>query len=317
MTVLLVLAAIVPPLLILWYFHVSDRYPEPSRVIWKSFLLGAATVVPVMLLETIVNAANGLSGPWAKGSFEAFMVAALPEELAKFWVLSRYCRRRAEFDEPMDGLVYGSAVALGFASVENVFYVLAHEGGVKVALLRALTAVPSHGAMGAIMGYFIALSCYLPRRRIGFLLLALAVPTLLHGLYDATLMIGQYLPHGDAMVGPLFLTFLALVATEFYLVAVLLKEFKRLQQSVVEGEPPVWCEGLRGANQRLRGWLSLLTGGFALGLSAIVTSPSKAAWVNASYPILRLLAVVLAIVLLVQGWRIVRRRQSDRGDAEA
>ena len=57
-----------------------------------------------------------------------------------------------EFDEPMDGVVYGVAVALGFATLENFLFVT--RLGLGVAWLRALFAVPAHALFGATMGYY-------------------------------------------------------------------------------------------------------------------------------------------------------------------
>src|SRR6266545_1645575 len=116
MEVILLLLSVAPPLLILWYFQASDRYPEPPRVIWTSFLLGMLSCAPVAVVGTVVGLfASGIHAVWAKGSFDAFFAAALPEEFAKFLVLYLYCARRTEFDEPMDGLVYGMMVLVADA----------------------------------------------------------------------------------------------------------------------------------------------------------------------------------------------------------
>ena len=63
-----------------------------------------------------------------------------------------------DFNERMDGLVYGICVSLGFATLENIDYVYwqniqdftSHE----IAILRSFSAIPAHGAFGLIMGYF-------------------------------------------------------------------------------------------------------------------------------------------------------------------
>jgi RsiW-degrading membrane proteinase PrsW (M82 family) len=89
----------------------------------------------------------------------AFLSAAVPEEFFKWLIVVLYCARHKEFDEPMDGLVYGAVASLGFATFENVVYVWVSEvstqAGLQVALARGLTAVPMHASLGAIMGYFV------------------------------------------------------------------------------------------------------------------------------------------------------------------
>ena len=155
------LSAIVPSLLLIWYFHSRDVYPEPPRVIWATFGLGVLTVIPILMVALPVAKLLGeFENPYVHGLNEAFFTAAIPEELFKFLVVALYCARHKEFDEPMDGIVYGAVASLGFATFENVLYVA--QGGAGVAILRALSAVPGHACMGAIMGYFAGLRYWWP-----------------------------------------------------------------------------------------------------------------------------------------------------------
>jgi hypothetical protein len=94
--------------------------------------------------------------------------------------------RHKEFDEPMDGVVYGAIASLGFATLENTLYVT--QGGVGQAVLRALSAVPGHACMGAIMGYYVGQAKFTPAKRTSLLAKAYFIPMLLHGAYDAPLM---------------------------------------------------------------------------------------------------------------------------------
>ena len=55
--------------------------------------------------------------------YSSFLTAAWVEELLKFLVLYFIVLRRSEFNEPMDGIVYGVTVSLGFATYENYSYV--------------------------------------------------------------------------------------------------------------------------------------------------------------------------------------------------
>lgn len=193
MTLPLITMALTPALLVMWFFQLRDKYVEPIRLIWATFFLGALCVIPSLLVEGALDGLWGrVDNPWVAGYVAAFFGVALPEELAKYAVLLFFCRRLAAFDEPMDGLVYGAAVGAGFAAVENVFYVA--YGGTEVAVLRAVTAVPSHVLDGAIMGYFIGLARFVPARRARFLTQALVVPWILHGFYDWFIAVDRYLP---------------------------------------------------------------------------------------------------------------------------
>jgi RsiW-degrading membrane proteinase PrsW (M82 family) len=116
----------------------------------------------------------------------AFFVVGLGEELLKYLVLVLYAFRKPSFNEPFDGIVYGVMIGLGFAALENIFYVM--EGGIGVAVLRMFTAVPMHAAFGVIMGYYVGLSkFYRGSARMETSVMGLLFAVLLHGLYDFVL----------------------------------------------------------------------------------------------------------------------------------
>jgi RsiW-degrading membrane proteinase PrsW (M82 family) len=187
MTTLNLILALLPCLLLLWWFHARDKRPEPHHVIWVTFFLGIGTVIPVVLTAVPVLWLVGeIESDYLSGIWQAFMIAAIPEEFFKFLVLLLYCTRHRAFDEPMDGLVYGAVASLGFATFENVLYVF--EGGIVAALMRAVTAVPGHACLGAIMGYYVGQARF---HRVGKrynYFMALLVPIVLHGLYDFPLL---------------------------------------------------------------------------------------------------------------------------------
>jgi RsiW-degrading membrane proteinase PrsW (M82 family) len=95
----------------------------------------------------------------------------------------------------MDGIVYAVCVSLGFAGLENILYVALDENWASVAITRAIFAVPGHFCFGVMMGYFYSLAKFEPQHRIRYSALALIVPIVAHGVYDAILMIMQvYIP---------------------------------------------------------------------------------------------------------------------------
>ncbi|MBL4686097.1 MAG: PrsW family intramembrane metalloprotease [Nannocystaceae bacterium] len=181
----------VPALLAMAYFDWLDaKRPEPRRTLRIVALAGGFMAVPVLgfgyLLEAVVgNAAPG-EGTYAAAAYTSLVVAAIPEEACKLAVVLLLVWRRPEFDERMDGIVYGARAGLGFALVENVIYLLLmpHNLQEYFALFvgRAVLAVPGHATWGGIMGYYAA------RRRfdgrgpglLGGYLFAVA----LHGIYD-------------------------------------------------------------------------------------------------------------------------------------
>lgn len=176
-------SAIAPSLLLVWYFQKRDLYPEPPRVLWATFFLGVLVIFPVVALELAMDAyLKEVPGLLTRAAWSAFWGVALPEELFKFGVLFFYCYRHPAFDEPMDGIVYGAVASLGFATLENVLYVV--QGGAGVAIMRALTSVPSHACEGAIMGYFVGRARFASGRKVFLIAKGLLAAVVLHGVYD-------------------------------------------------------------------------------------------------------------------------------------
>jgi RsiW-degrading membrane proteinase PrsW (M82 family) len=180
----------------MWYFDRHDAArPEPRGLRRKVAIFGGLSVIPVLLLVLATGALAGNAAP-AEGTYEAafysaFVQAAAPEELCKIAVVYWVVWRRPEFDERMDGIVYAARAGLGFALVENVFYLLGQvdmTGLIVTWILRALLAVPGHALWTAMMGYYAA------RRRFDGtgpgLLGGYVLAVFLHGSYDVALFLG-------------------------------------------------------------------------------------------------------------------------------
>jgi RsiW-degrading membrane proteinase PrsW (M82 family) len=124
----------------------------------------------------------------AEAAYQAFIVAGFTEELFKFLALYLLVWRSPSFNEKFDGIVYAVFVSLGFAAVENVMYVM--DGGYQTAIVRAITAVPAHALFGITMGYYFGIAHMYSELRSSYLIKALLMPILLHGIYDFILMVG-------------------------------------------------------------------------------------------------------------------------------
>ncbi len=183
----LVLSAVVPSFLFIWYFYATDKHREPLSILLATFGFGILTVFPVLLVaDPIQKIVSQWTDPFIRGAGEAFLTAGLPEEFFKYVVVLCFAMRRKAFDEPMDGVVYGVVASLGFATFENILYVSG--GGINLAILRAVTAVPGHACFGAIMGYFIGQYKFSQASRPHLLFAAYFAPATLHSLYDFPLL---------------------------------------------------------------------------------------------------------------------------------
>ncbi len=189
-----ILSAVLPSIILIWYFRRQDRFPEPIGIMMMTFFLGVLSVIPILVIALSFQSWGTALFPGMASSalglaaFTAFVLAAIPEETLKYAVLTGYSAKRSAFEEPMDGLVYGVCASLGFATLENILYV-GLTGNINVAILRSVTAVPCHACLGAIMGYYVGMGKFADRATLAsWRRKAWLIPVLLHGLYDLPLM---------------------------------------------------------------------------------------------------------------------------------
>lgn len=183
----LVFLALAPVLIIAFYIYFRDKYEkEPIGILLKSLLIGVLITIPIIFIESwLVLFGSGL-GKLASAGYNAFAVAGFTEEVFKYLAFFFLIWRNRNFNEKFDGIVYAVFISLGFAAVENIFYVIEH--GYKIGLARAITAVPAHALFGIVMGYRFGLAKFFPAERKRQLILAFLIPFLLHGFYDFFLM---------------------------------------------------------------------------------------------------------------------------------
>ena len=175
--------ALAPALFLLWLFWRRDKWQrEPRLLVLRLFGLGALAAAPVYFLEA------WMPGP-ATPVFDNFVRVGLVEELGKFLPFWLFAYRHREFDEPMDGIVYAVAAALGFAAVENALY--ASFAGGTVLVYRTFTSTLAHVGFSGLVGYACGRAKFMPRG--GFLLgaRALLAAVALHGAYNLLLQIGS------------------------------------------------------------------------------------------------------------------------------
>lgn len=194
--------ALAPGVFWLWYFFRLDRLePEPLHLVRTSFLFGMAAVVPAALVEIPFSRIS----PFAT----VVLVAPLVEELCKYLVVRFGIYRNTEFDEPMDGVIYAVATALGFASLENVFYLFSEYGKgagpfAAVTVTRALLSVPGHALWAGMWGF--ALGCAKfsePRFGRSLVIRGLILAIGLHALFNLLCLSGPIWPLGMVVLVPI------------------------------------------------------------------------------------------------------------------
>lgn len=185
----LLLISLAPVFIIGLYIYLRDKFErEPFRLLLKALFTGILIILPIVFIENYLISFSDQFEGLSKAAYHAFVVASLPEEGLKYFSFIMIFWGNIDFNEKFDGIVYAVFISMGFAAIENVFYVF--QGGIHIGILRALTAVPAHALFGTLMGYYFGLARFYPHMKLKYLILAFIIPFLWHGLYDF-LLLGQ------------------------------------------------------------------------------------------------------------------------------
>ena len=191
-SILLLIASILPIYILGKSIYSADKEKESLKLLIKLLISGVLSCI----LVVIISMQLGEFLPLFFKSTEnmnileliiySFICIALIEELCKILMVYITAYHNKEFNYTFDMIVYGVFTALGFAFFENILYVIS--GGLTTAIARAFTAIPAHASNGVFMGIFLSKAkCYevIDRKKCNkYKLMAVLVPTLIHGFYD-------------------------------------------------------------------------------------------------------------------------------------
>lgn len=186
----LIVPVVMPALFWAWYHYYKDRHlPEPIGHLLLAFLLGGVAFWLGKLMYQGLEVfglrydAFLLAETNRVGLFWYAVLAIGPiEELAKMLPFLFAVRYFPEFDEPIDGIIYASFIALGFAALENILYFQFITSG--EALARGFAGPVVHIVFASVWGYYIGRACLESRRIVLTIVVALGATAVLHGLYD-------------------------------------------------------------------------------------------------------------------------------------
>ncbi|MGE5496214.1 MAG: PrsW family intramembrane metalloprotease [Burkholderiales bacterium] len=187
----LILLAVLPGVIFSLFIIIQDRFErEPVLMLVKVFVIGLIATLPTMIVEMLGRGFNIFTGLWGV-LFEAIVIVGFSEEYFKRLVVLKFAYNNPAFNEKLDGIVYCSIAALGFATLENIFYVITYSAqSPDIWITRGLLSVPVHMLLGVTMGYYLSLSkfCPDPRKCRSYFSKSLYIPALLHGAFDFILM---------------------------------------------------------------------------------------------------------------------------------
>ncbi|MGD8535957.1 MAG: PrsW family glutamic-type intramembrane protease [Candidatus Aminicenantes bacterium] len=185
--ILLFVLVLIPSAIWTLFFYFQDRIePEPASYVLVSFLAGmAGTTLLIFPLEKSIfkidswlfetKAAMIIGSIFVIGTVTSFL----------FYLVIRYgFYGTAEFDEPVDGMVYGAFVGSGFAFVKSLTYLSAHPEFTLFSIAyTSTTNILIYASIGSLVGYIIGRVKFVEKKVQPASILAVVVGTILIGLY--------------------------------------------------------------------------------------------------------------------------------------
>lgn len=155
-----VVLAIVPALMWLAFFYAQDRLePEPKGYVGGVFLLGAllAASIGTPLLRDVFRTQEWLGSSTVTTILGSILVVGVVQEFLKYAAVRYSIYQSREFDERVDGIVYGTAAGLGYATMLNIQFVIDSQGAdLRAAMIRIVVTALAQASFAGVTGYFLA-----------------------------------------------------------------------------------------------------------------------------------------------------------------
>jgi RsiW-degrading membrane proteinase PrsW (M82 family) len=197
------LVGLSPGLFWLWYLLRRDPALWRGGGVIRVFALGCLAAYVVLLVRPWIDPLSPPRSGWERDLVDAFLLTSLPEELAKLAAFLLGGWIALDRREPQDAALLGAAAGLGFASAENVFY-LVETGDPSLIAMRGFSATLAHvaftGSLCATLGLLHARRLRAPTCAFALALLSAVV---LHAAYNLFLWRGtHYVPLALLVVLP-------------------------------------------------------------------------------------------------------------------
>jgi RsiW-degrading membrane proteinase PrsW (M82 family) len=197
-----VVLALVPAVLWLAFFYAQDRLePEPKGYVLGVFVLGAllASAVGIPVVRDLFRVQDWLDRSLGVNLLGSILIVGFVQEFCKYAAVRYSIYLLPEFDERMDGILYGTAAGLGMATMLNIQYVV-DSGGVDLAVgvIRIVVTALAQASFAGITGYFLGRAKF-EEEPVWWLPLGLTIAAVLNGLF--TVARGSVTRVGSALAG--------------------------------------------------------------------------------------------------------------------
>jgi protease PrsW len=181
-----ILLAIVPTALWLIYFYQQDRLePEPKTKIAAVFLLALilTDVIGLRLVNDFFQFASWTVTNRVTSLLASILIVGFTFETIKYFVVRAVVYASDEFDERMDGVVYGTTAGLGVATLLNLHHIIDNQGvALAPGVIHVVTTALAHASFGGLMGYFMAQAKF-EHRPVWWVPFGLSLAAVLNGLF--------------------------------------------------------------------------------------------------------------------------------------
>ena len=181
-----IILSLVPAALWLVFFYLQDALePEPKGYVIGVFVLGGllASAVGIPVIRDLYRVQDWLGSSLAVNLLGSVLVVGFVQEFLKYVAVRYSVYLLPEFDERMDGILYGTAAGLGFATMLNILFVV-ESGGVDLGMgvIRIVVTAMAQASFSGITGYFLARAKF-EEERVWWLPLGLTTAAVLNGLF--------------------------------------------------------------------------------------------------------------------------------------
>ena len=181
-----IVLTLVPAVLWLAFFYAQDaREPEPKGLVLAVFILGGllARAVGIPLIEEVFRTSQWLATGTACHILGSILVIGFIEQFLVYAAVRYSIYNVPEFDERVDGIVYGTAAALGYATMVNAQYVV-QSGGVDLVFgsIRIAITAMAMASFGGLIGYFLG-RCKFEDEPLWWMTVGLILAAFLDGLF--------------------------------------------------------------------------------------------------------------------------------------
>lgn len=182
--IFLLIMAVAPGLALAIYINFKDpKEKKPISILIQSVIWGVLSFVLSLLVGFLLHRFADIDPQNVMDQLiRALVFVGFVEEGSKFLFIRGILFKSDHFYKPFDGIVFSVMVGMGFATAENILYVVNGDGG--TAVMRMFTAVPAHAVFAVIMGYFLGEARVFRSSSRLFGFMGLFFASFAHGYYD-------------------------------------------------------------------------------------------------------------------------------------